>query len=142
MHKIVNFAIETAGKSKQSYKHGAVLFKGGKVHASSPNNYRHAEVDCISSLSRCKKVKNLRYNILVVRISPNGELVNSKPCQLCISHLRHSEMVKAVLYSDENGNIVKENINDITTDHLSKAVRNFVRDGGSIHEFKVNCSLH
>ena len=141
MNRILNVAIAEARKSPMAYRHGAVLFKGGKVHSVSFNNNRHAEIDCLHGLSQCKKVKNLRYKILVVRINSDGKLLNSKPCQLCISHLRCSASITKIFYSDDSGNIIGKSINTIETDHLSKATKNFLRDGGTIEEYKIKCSL-
>jgi len=141
MNRILNAAINEARKSTKNYRHGAVLFRGGKIHSVSFNDCRHAEIDCLDNLSYCKKLKGLRYKILVVRITLDGRLVNSKPCQLCISHLKNSECITKIFYSDDNGNIVGQNINSIETDHLSKATKNFLRYGGTIGEYKIKCCL-
>ena len=141
MNKFINVAVDQALKSTQSYRHGAILFKGGKVHASSFNDENHAEIDCLYSLPRCKQVRQSRYNLLVVRVTRDGELTDSKPCLFCISHLRKSERIKSICYSTSDGKIVKESINSITTDHIPKSARCFFRNGGTIREFKIQCCL-
>ena len=47
-----------------------------------------------------------------------GDLVNSKPCNTCIYYMQLYG-IKSVYYSNEDGEIVKEKLNDITADHLS-----------------------
>jgi deoxycytidylate deaminase len=47
-----------------------------------------------------------------------GNLVNSKPCNTCIYYMQLYG-IKSVYYSNEDGEIVKEKLNDITADHLS-----------------------
>ncbi len=47
-----------------------------------------------------------------------GHLVNSKPCNTCIYYMQLYG-IKSVYYSNEDGEIVKEKLNDITADHLS-----------------------
>jgi deoxycytidylate deaminase len=47
-----------------------------------------------------------------------GDLVNSKPCNTCIYYMQLYG-IKSVYYSNEDGEIVKEKINNITADHMS-----------------------
>ena len=47
-----------------------------------------------------------------------GDLVNSKPCNTCIYYMQLYG-IKAVYYSNEDGDIIKEKLNDIIADHLS-----------------------
>ena len=47
-----------------------------------------------------------------------GDLVNSKPCNTCIYYMQLYG-IKSVYYSNEEGEIIKEKINNITADHMS-----------------------
>lgn len=47
-----------------------------------------------------------------------GDLVNSKPCNTCIYYMQLYG-IKSVYYSNEDGDIVKEKLNNIIADHLS-----------------------
>jgi len=54
--------------------------------------------------------------MVVIRINGKNELVNSKPCENCIYYLRLYG-IKNVYYSNENGEIVKEKITEICSEH-------------------------
>ena len=56
--------------------------------------------------------------MFVIRVNQMGDLVNSKPCNTCIYYMQLYG-IKSVYYSNEEGEIVKEKIIDITADHLS-----------------------
>ena len=99
-------------------RHGAVLVRGGAVISVSTNNNKyasfgqrfisreknwnathHAELGCILGLD---KSITQGATIYVARVSKNGEIRNSKPCQLCQAVLKHVG-VKKVIYTTETG---------------------------------------
>ena len=59
-----------------------------------------------------------KLEMFVIRVNQMGDLVNSKPCNTCIYYMQLYG-IKSVYYSNEDGEIVKEKLNDITADHLS-----------------------
>ena len=59
-----------------------------------------------------------KLEMFVIRVNQMGDLVNSKPCNTCIYYMQLYG-IKSVYYSNEEGEIVKEKIIDITADHLS-----------------------
>ena len=59
-----------------------------------------------------------KLEMFVIRVNQMGDLVNSKPCNTCIYYMQLYG-IKSVYYSNEEGVIVKEKLNDITADHLS-----------------------
>ena len=73
-----------------------------------------------------KKRKFNNYILWVVRISNpknklfTSRLTGSKPCHECIKHLKLLGFSK-IGYSDNNGNIIVENMNKIKSNHLSDA---------------------
>lgn len=72
-----------------------------------------------------KVIKNYRSNsfeLLVLRINSNGQLKNSRPCAICIEDMRRHQ-IKRVFYTDDNGNIVSENIPEMVP---SPDIRPFV----------------
>lgn len=86
----------------------------------------HAERNLI--LKHLKHFKYKRpsytYNILVIRLSKNGTLGSSKPCQRCIQELNQSHInIKYVYYSDHNGHIVRENLKNIHNEYISLGYR-------------------
>ena len=68
-----------------------------------------------NKLHRCLRKK---LEMFVIRVNQMGNLVNSKPCNTCIYYMQLYG-IKSVYYSNEDGVIVKEKLNDITADHLS-----------------------
>ena len=152
--RIQNEAFNIAHKSTQRYKHGAVISKGSKVISLGFNNPRskylnyndgcsHAEMDVArrfingfyrkkKSYCNCKKNSDKlnSYIIWVVRISnPNSEhleseITGSKPCSECVKKLLYLGFQK-IGYSDNQGNIIVENLNNIITDHQSTAQKYF-----------------
>ncbi len=66
-----------------------------------------------------------------------GNLVNSKPCNTCIYYMQLYG-IKSVYYSNEDGVIVKEKLNDITADHLSISQNKYykyIENGGDRYVF-------
>lgn len=107
-------AIETDGIKR--YKLGAVLFdKKGRIINAKGNSrkthplalrfssypYLHAEAHCIihAGLDNCYGC-----NLFVTRISRNGSLSMSLPCESCRSLLKYAS-IKHVYYTDWNGKI-------------------------------------
>ena len=56
--------------------------------------------------------------MFVIRVNNTGNLVNSKPCNTCIYYMQLYG-IKSVYYSNEDGEIIKEKIIDISADHMS-----------------------
>jgi tRNA(Arg) A34 adenosine deaminase TadA len=99
-------------------RHGAVLIKGGSVISVAKNSNRyssfgqrfmprqknwlathHAELGCILGLD---KSITKGTTIYVARVSKEGEVKNSKPCELCQAVLKHVGVRKAI-YTTEDG---------------------------------------
>ena len=111
---ILNRAIHEAEKSTHHFRVGAVIFQK-KIIISSGHNYRlksiknhhpmfrkrknsvHAEVDAI-----IRAKTNLKgSSILVIRLSANGELALSKPCEYCMTYIEHVG-IRDIYYSITN----------------------------------------
>ena len=84
----------------------------------------HAEHDAINGLKPLRRKKHLQnVNILVVRLSKNNRLQNSKPCANCIETMnilpeKKGYRIKNVYYSNENGEIVKSNLKILENEEL------------------------
>lgn len=67
-----------------------------------------------------------KLSMFVVRLSNSGKLLGSKPCTAC-QYLLQMYGVKWIYYSNDNGNIVKCKLTDITNDeiHVSKSIRDY-----------------
>ena len=114
LRRIAEIAAEQAELSKHHYKHGAVIFRQGKVISKGYNEtkrgfsgYRgywegslHAEIAALvksrMDVSGC--------NILVYRRGRN----NSRPCALCMAAIQAAGL-KTLFYT-QDGEIVKEKI--------------------------------
>ena len=88
----------------------------------------HAEMDAlqkVKSLLRCKKIKNNKMNLIVIRINKMGELCESAPCFHCASSLATNDSVQIdkLYYSRSNGTITCVKFDDwirTGTSHVSK----------------------
>lgn len=84
----------------------------------------HAEHDAINKLKPLKKKKHLQIiNLLVIRLSKNNRLQNSKPCANCINKLKilpekKGYKIKHIYYSDDNEKIVKTNLRTLENEEL------------------------
>lgn len=84
----------------------------------------HAEHDAINKLKPLKRNKRLEsINILVIRFSKNNKLQNSKPCANCIKIMKtlpqkKGYIIKNIYYSNNNGEIVKSNLNNLEKEEL------------------------
>lgn len=70
-------------------------------------------------------VKKEAYNLLVVRVSANGQLCDSKPCCMCVNLMRlHG--VKRVYYSNVDGEMCCQKISQLTEEidgHFTHGLR-------------------
>lgn len=148
-NKMACIAFEQAKLSPCRYKHGSVISKGSKVISKGFNNHRtkysnslcactHAEIDVANKFIKTYMRKKNSFNkknfnnfiLWVVRLSnPNSnklesKITGSKPCKECIKKLTKLGFCK-VGYSDNNGNIIIENIKYMNNDHLSEAQLSF-----------------
>lgn len=74
-----------------------------------------------------RKVKR-KINILVIRITISGELVNSMPCNMCLKMMKKVGINK-VYYSTGTGQIISQKINSFQGSHTTKAFKyyNFIK---------------
>lgn len=80
----------------------------------------HAEVHAIKRLPH-NFSKRIRFvTIIVIRTDASGNLLNSKPCALCLKHLaaikKNRWGVSTIYYSNEEGNIIKDNFHNLSID--------------------------
>lgn len=91
----------------------------------------HAEHAAINKLKPSYRKKRLQtINLLVIRISKNNKLQNSKPCTNCIQNMKtlpekKGYKIKNVYYSNNDGDIVKSNFQILEKEeqHLSRFYR-------------------
>ena len=70
----------------------------------------HAEMDALNrakGLLRCKKIKNNKMNLIVLRINKSGELCESAPCFHCTKELANNNFIQIdKLYYSRAGGII------------------------------------
>jgi deoxycytidylate deaminase len=112
-----------ADNSSLRNKHGACLIKGDKIYSIGYNKLVkeyftiHAEVDALCKIDS-KYTKGL--DILIIRIgnTKTQKLRNSRPCNACIDKLIQRG-IRRVYYSNENGDIVYELLENMQKIHVS-----------------------
>jgi hypothetical protein len=108
-------------KGKGTLKKAKILSYGFNQMGSELIPGIHAEEDAIRKLSPLKNKRLTNINILVIRISGKNKLQSSKPCVNCIECMKQMPVrlgysIKNVYYSNDNGEIVKSNINKLEND--------------------------
>lgn len=123
---------KAAMQSALNQKHGAGLVCGENIVSVGVNKKFtvrfnndilpltiHAEIDALSNLHP-KHLKGM--DVIVIRVNKAGKLVYSRPCNSCIDKLSRKGIRKAY-YSDVNGNIVYEFIDNMPKFHDSAGTR-------------------
>lgn len=112
-------------KSNCNYKHSAAIIKNNKLYSIGYNYFFnnisiHAEIDaCKKFLYSNNKMSLNNCDLIVIRSQQNlKKLKLSKPCIYCCKFLKEKGLRK-IYYSDDNGNIVSEYINEMETNHKS-----------------------
>ena len=114
--RFLDMAAQQSSNSAMRHKHGSVVTTGGKVVSCGYNYYHgcyliskcystHAEARALHKLlasTRANGKKRKRFNLYVVRISSNGDYVNSEPCENCVIMLKKYNIYK-VFYSSCDG---------------------------------------
>ena len=73
-----------------------------------------------------KKTNKKNITLYVVRLGKTKEmpLKNSAPCYNCMKILHKTNMIKKIVYSDENGNITSVRMRDYTTTYFTIGDKN------------------
>jgi len=130
-HKYFDYVEDLVEKAKYSdvrKKFAACIIKGKKIYSLGTNYHQlknsisiHAEISTLHNLDKSiiqisKKQKNL--DILIIRINDTNKLKNSRPCKNCFNSLKNFG-ISRVFYSNTNGEIVFENVDEMIVDHYS-----------------------
>lgn len=84
----------------------------------------HAERDAINKLKPLSRRKRLQpVNMLVIRLTTQNKLQNSKPCANCIREMRllpekKGYRIKYIYYSNNHGDIIKRSLDNLENDEL------------------------
>ena len=74
-----------------------------------------------------------KYDLLVVRISANGELRNSCPCAICLDYLKKLNLIRYIYYSNQDGDLIRENLGEMISTHLPTSTKLYLQDGGKLY---------
>lgn len=121
----LDYLIKKAGNSIIYNQHAAGILQNKKIinyginkYVNSSKRTIHAEISAFTNLSK-KCLKGL--DIIVIRIK-NNRLKNSRPCNHCIDKLIKVGIYK-VYYSNENGMIVSEIVEEMEKLHISSGTK-------------------
>lgn len=129
-YTIIEYLKKISTKSSVTHRHAAGLLLNDKLISSGINKFifinecsfnktLHAEIAALSCISK----KNTRGLDLVVIRNKNNNLQNSRPCSACIDKLQKAG-IRKVYFSDENGEIVHEVVENMEKTHISSNSRN------------------
>lgn len=114
MEKIITTLKEKALNNK--HLHACAIIKRNKVISYGiPRFDIHAEEDACMRCDNLKKSK-----VIVIRISKEGYLKDSRPCAFC-QQILYESGAKYVYYSNKEGGITKEKIADMKNNYISPA---------------------
>ena len=92
----------------------------------------HAETNALAKLIKVNQRQSnklINIDLLVIKTDRNFCLKNSKPCHKCISYMmnfpKYGYRIRYVYYSDQNGNIIKTNLTDLSDDNYAHTSRRF-----------------
>mgnify|MGYP003349019867 CR=1 FL=1 len=130
--KYMKYASLEAEKSLFYNKHGTVIVSHGKIVARGHNNIRsmryhressscHSEMDALSKLS--DRFRKLPISVYNARINKHGHLKESAPCKHCMEYMSSFFNVRYISFINKDGDIVKENMRNFTTNHVTHGNR-------------------
>jgi deoxycytidylate deaminase len=122
-------------------QHGSILVQNGKIISHGYNHYEvskhslstnttHAEIDVLMKYFKSKNInqkflkknsekkKSNKVTIYIIKIK-NNQLSNSAPCYMCAKFLKMSNIVKKIIYSGDDGNLISVRMRDYETQHMS-----------------------
>lgn len=125
----IDYLKKIANNSDIYYQHAAGIIQNNKLISSGINKFAavkspqykrtiHAEISAFYNVSK-KSLKGL--DVIVIRIK-NNMLKNSRPCNNCIDKLRKVG-IRKVYYSNEDGIIVSEFVENMEKLHISSGYR-------------------
>jgi deoxycytidylate deaminase len=121
--------IINARKSNLNHKFAACIIQGKKIYSHGYNYCSreniHAEISTLNNLNRniaemSKKRKT--FDILIIRVTKSNKLANSRPCKSCFNALK-SYGISRIFYSNKEGEIVYENVDEMKVEHTSSGFR-------------------
>lgn len=121
-HTILDFLIKKTEYSSIFYKHSSAIIYNDKILSYGINKVKngisiHAEMDAILN----SKFNIQGFDMIVIRYS--NDIKNSRPCNHCIKNMK-KRGIRKVYYSDMNGDIIYEYVQDMEEKHDSAVYKN------------------
>lgn len=118
-----------------NHHHVAFVYscKTGRILANGTNRITstgsvHAEVDALNNLHArvrdrvCSPREYSRgVNMISLRVSQGGELRLAKPCVACAAALKRCALIKRIEWSDQDGDVVGERLQQFNPTHVCAA---------------------
>jgi deoxycytidylate deaminase len=123
--------------STYAFQHFSGIYRNGKVLCHGSNNLRnsyngecicystHAEMDVLYKLLRKYKSRPFKdtldlsdCTIVVLRLSRDGSIKNSRPCNQCLDTMVRYR-IKKILYSTDTGTFTSEKPESMEKNHVS-----------------------
>lgn len=130
---LTEFLKKEACNSPVLHRHSAAVIHKNQIMTSGHNKYikkvvldggiighktMHAELSAALKIKSSIQKLSGGVDIIVIRINNRMELKNSRPCNNCIEKLK-SIGIRRVYYSNDDGEIVREDINTMEKLHIS-----------------------
>ena len=128
--KIIN-SIKLELLSELNYTHLSLLIFNNKIIEYGINNINnnknkqfftiHSEINLINKYKRSQNKLKKNKKLIVIRLSKNGTIGNSKPCINCIKILRKYMKqlnINYIVYSNENSKLVELSYKDMSNNNL------------------------
>lgn len=160
LHHLVELAMWEAQQSSQPHRHGAVLYASMNDIRNTSHNCSghrlcgydvpnlHAEANCLKPVYQWRKVHRRKVthcwekdcNLLVVRVTANQQLCDSKPCCMCIN-LMNMFGLRRVYYSNDKGELCYQKLGhncDVEENYVSHGLEMMIQERP---EYVKNCKL-
>jgi deoxycytidylate deaminase len=134
---IIEYLYDVSKKSDLHTKHAAAIYENKRniINIASNNSIFHAEHNVLKKITSIKKL-----TLIVVRFNSEGRLVNSYPCNECVDILKFSG-IKNIWYSNENGALTKEKVDNLKKIHISIGMRK-ANNASKINQNKIKYKLN
>ena len=105
-NSLIHTLTEISSQSVMLHRHACALVMGGKIVATGVNTFVrkpiHAEMNAIERFLKVNHKACNRCFLIVIRVSNDGSVHESKPCLECVRQI-HRHNIKKVCYSSNDG---------------------------------------
>ena len=77
----------------------------------------------LAFLNKQNNSNKLYIDLVLVRVTHNGDIKMAKPCSTCLQAIQEDPLIRYIYYTDNDGNLVKELAQTMTTDHVCRSIK-------------------